>query len=930
MFEYIKQRILKNLIEEIECLDPTNLELIGNNIVSMIENQRMIHHGINKDYKPSGYTVDTFSNDSKIIAEYSTDKNYFEDTSKKDDIIPIYDKIESDIEHALNHDSSSVPDKIYLITSEPEPPSFRSKFNSTKLAKKYKNIIIIYDSRELAKLIYEQSLKFPDCASFYKQFFPGFNQDLDNYEYYGKAPSYCENHVEDNTTIDKIVKHFEENNVCVLYGISGSGKTQMAINYLHSHKNSFKNYIWISGEDWKRDLPFSSIQRTRGGTPINIAGIFNSDKTILIIDDCKRIIDNGELSELKQGFANGSKLLITSQLSKTDKSYLPIPEISDIVAYGIIGENITESKQLTEVIKLCKFSPLILSTIRSLAEENNISRNELYEEVLKNPHEIVNSEGKSIMRAILGKLEPEMLNALKKIANCGTNTNSSEFLKHFIGTFNRMNLQRLSILLPANNPGFLKIHDLVSSSVQDNLNSKEISSAIIEYIQANNANMSPSVMMQIHLCHEMLIKEHNSANQKDWITYSLLQVDGTKREEIQANLYKELLLPDLDLPSVLCIIDSKEAHSYLIEDKAERVAFYKKCIDEYRHALTLIEKDILKVEILHHLGKTLRRCDLYGDSLQSFLDLLEIEPGMHATYLQIANIGSQYGADKVFKESGEEYLKKLLNHVFEDYFRVPLRVSLASIARIRSYKNISLGINANVEQVKKLSDVIVISSLEGFGQFFESFVAFTSVFGYHHSSICLELIEIIPELLTTSPENVDKKNWLNASEGLTNIAISALRENKPKLSQKISNASITFADKFFEKEKLNSFEGRSLAKTYLTANSPDKALLAIEKVPNDSIDHWLIYQKAKAQMEINHTDHYNSATFAFDLAQKDEVGKERISIYYDLLSQSAERIGKKEDAMIQAQLAIDNCNDDKYKSDLEKRLKELTNNLDAN
>ncbi|WP_026838875.1 hypothetical protein [Gillisia sp. JM1] len=94
MFEYIKQRIVKNLIEEIECISPTNLELIGNNIVSILENQRMIHHGINKDYKPSGYTVDSFNNNSKIIAEYSTDKNYFGDSSRKGALIPIYKKIE--------------------------------------------------------------------------------------------------------------------------------------------------------------------------------------------------------------------------------------------------------------------------------------------------------------------------------------------------------------------------------------------------------------------------------------------------------------------------------------------------------------------------------------------------------------------------------------------------------------------------------------------------------------------------------------------------------------------------------------------------------------------------------------------------------------------------------------------------------------------
>ena len=79
MFEPIKKLIIKNLIDEIKQLDATNIELIGHNVVSYIESKRLVHHGINKDYMPSGYTVDSFSDDSNIVVEYSAEKGYFED-----------------------------------------------------------------------------------------------------------------------------------------------------------------------------------------------------------------------------------------------------------------------------------------------------------------------------------------------------------------------------------------------------------------------------------------------------------------------------------------------------------------------------------------------------------------------------------------------------------------------------------------------------------------------------------------------------------------------------------------------------------------------------------------------------------------------------------------------------------------------------------
>lgn len=929
MFEYIKQRILKNLIEEIECLSATNLELVGHNLISILDNKRMIHHGINKDYMPVGYTVDSFTNDSSSITEYSADKSYFEDKSKKTDTIPFFEKIENDIKHALEHSSQKRPNKVYLITSQAEPPSFRSEFNKTLIAQQNSDIVVIYDSRELAKLIYEQSIESGDYASYYKQFFPGYSQSLDNYEYYGRIPSFCDKHISDSHSIEKIKSHLINHEICIISGISGSGKTQLAIDYIHTEKNQFENYLWISGEDWKKDTSLSSIQRTRGGSPVNISGLFNSSKTVLVIDNLNRAIDLNDLSELSNGFSKGSKLIVTSQIFKNIDIYLSIPELSDNVAVQIIGETPNEESQLCKsVIKLCKSSPLILSTIRNLVDEEKINRIELYNEVLKHPYDISDNNGKSIMGGILSKLESNSLNALKKIANSGSTIHDSEFLGHYLKIINRSNLQRLSILLPASVPDCLKIHDLVCASVQDNLNTSDISKAIEEYIEKYNASMSPSVIRQIHLSYDMLLKEYNSRdkNNPDWVTYALLQIETGIRNEIQESLYNMPILANMNLASIMCLVDSKEAHAYSIEDKETRESYYKNCINEYKNIVNTISNNDIKIEILHHLGKTFRRSGSQQEALDSFLELLSIEPNMHATYLQIAHLGSQYGVEKKFKEVGEEYLEKLIISITHDYTSVPLRVSLGAFARLRSYKKLSSRISSNGDQVKKLGNIIVISSFEGFGQFFEAFVSFTSVFGYHHSLECQNLIAEIPELLTTKPEVVNETNWINACEGLTNIALSALREDKHDLSEKIASSSIFFADKIFENTNLNSYQGRALAKAYSTANMYQKALLAIDKVPTELHDHWLIYQKSKAQLKNNDPDSYKSAMSAFELAKKDTYGKERLSIYHDLLSQCAELYGTKEEAIAQAKFALEKCSDDKYQVDLENRLKELNMN----
>ena len=132
--EHIKKRIIKGLIEEITCLDATGIELVGHQYISIRENKSMIHHGLNKDYMPSGYTVDTFSDDSSIIGEYSAEKGYFNYSGDKEN--PIYSKINKDILHALQHkEVDQTPNNVYLISNQEENPSFRASFNSTDLGR---------------------------------------------------------------------------------------------------------------------------------------------------------------------------------------------------------------------------------------------------------------------------------------------------------------------------------------------------------------------------------------------------------------------------------------------------------------------------------------------------------------------------------------------------------------------------------------------------------------------------------------------------------------------------------------------------------------------------------------------------------------------------------------------------------------------------
>ena len=925
-YENVKKRIIKGLMDEIQAIGAGELELIGHRVIEILVGCKMIHHGLNKDYRPAGYTVDSFDQIGSIVGAYSVESGYFNDSSAKD-APPEFKKIEKDFNGALEHCSGDIK-KLYLISSQEEPPSFRAKFNNSAIFKKNRvEEIIIYDARELAKHIYEHSQENQTAAAFYCDFFPDFAHNLNNYEYYGKVPSICHNHFSEPAFIESIANHYKnDHKICVLSGLSGTGKTQASIDFLRTHTQKFNNYIWISGEDWREGTPLTSIQRARGGFPINVSGLFNSTKTLLVIDNLERVISEIELKELSNGFKLGGFVLITSQFIKhSDPIYLPIPELSTEVAFKIIGQNQNSATgNCKNFIAKCKFSPLILATARDIAREEDINAEDLYAEILAKPSETVSKDGTSIMRKILSHLNDEYRQTLVKIADSGVFIHDSRFLDFYVGYSCRIALQRIGILKHSSVPGMLTVHDLICKAMQENPNTESIANAIEEYIEKFSGDMRPSVIREIHVCAQQLRAANISKGKRtpDWITYALLQIDGISNLDIVESLYSQPISAVKSLKELLCIIDAKEIYAYRIEDRDEKQTFFNNCAHEYAAATSDALPHEIKIELLHHAGKAFRRCDMYTESFDSFNELLKLEPKWHATLSQIAHLGTQYKASNEIKLASQESLKELLGYIFDEYKDVPLRVSLAAISLLRSYKELVSDIIKSREKVETIATIISMSALEGLHQFYEALFSFTSMFSYQHGDICLSLARDFPEMFEAPPSLIEQRQWTSVCEVLTNIAIVATEES---LKGRSAAAACRFADAILETQKPSPFTVRAVAKAYITGGFPEKAISCISLISSEKLDHWVLYRKAEAELLLDKPeDALRSAQHAFDLALKDCKASDRISIYYEQVAKCHLASGNTDLAIKNYKEAVHKCSNDKYRNELEKRLNALT------
>lgn len=909
----IEKIIILKLIDEVRALDASDLELIGHNMVALLEGQNLIHHGLNKNYKPVGYTVDSFSQASDIVVEYSTEKNYFVNGAGAGEA-PLYEKIEADVSHALDHAPSGVVQKIYLLSTEEEIPSFRSNFNKTDTFLKHGKIIEIYDAREIAKNVYRQSIKSPQAASFYSSAFPTFSQSLDNYEYYGKLPALCKDYISDPLISDALIAHFSHRSICVLSGLSGSGKTQAAINFVRQHSKDFGNYIWINGSDWPKDTSLAAVQRSRGGAPVNVAGLFNTTKSILVIDGADRTLNKDMFNELVPGFALGGLVLATSQLRGVENSiYLEIPKISDYTALNILGEADVSNPVVGEFIAKCKFLPIILSTARSTIEGQNLDKHDFYKDIISNPID-VSSDGRSIIKAILSKLEQETYRALVKIADTGVFAHDAEFLRFFIGTNKCSNLQTRSILLPGGGVNILRVHDLLCYAVQENPCGAQLAAAVSKRTLDAEGEMKPSLLREIHLSYEVLIEQHRSylTKEPDWLTYALLQIDGERKQQVYPGLHEYVLRPDLPLAAIMSIIDSREAHSYNLGWR-DREAYYHICAEEYK---TLIDAGVtarVRAELLHHRGKALRRSKGHEEALRCFQELRDLGMEWHATLLQISHLGTQYGVSPEIRSAGNDAMDELVSVILANPSTVPLRVSLAALARLRSYKTLANTISERPDDVAKLHEIITAAALDGIDQFYEAFVSFTSLFGYKHETLAVALVEQIPELLAIEPKSIDAKQWTSACEGFANISQGAARLAKADLATITSDASLRFAEEILKKDRLKGYDARAIAKSFNNSGHFKKALHAIEKVAESDLNHWTLYRLAEAQKgDFQVTAALGTAERALKLATQDPAAADNLSSYYELVGKCYQDSGNDVLAIEYAEKAISACLNNRY------------------
>jgi hypothetical protein len=144
----LRQHLVNELIRGIDSIGPL-FEAFGQRFVDLVVDVPMTHRGVNAEGQPVGNTVDSYSGAGDVVAEYSSQKDYFERP---------YSKIRKDWLHVRNMHPQAR--RVLLVAGrEAGPKPMVRVTNFASRIKKLKGIELeTYDSRRIAEYIIDKLL----------------------------------------------------------------------------------------------------------------------------------------------------------------------------------------------------------------------------------------------------------------------------------------------------------------------------------------------------------------------------------------------------------------------------------------------------------------------------------------------------------------------------------------------------------------------------------------------------------------------------------------------------------------------------------------------------------------------------------------------------------------------------------------------------
>lgn len=716
MSQAFRTKVISTFTDEIALLTGGRFEQFGYRVMSVIYPASWQERGTTIEGAPRGYTVDASTKGSTIVAEMSSERDYFEGKLEKP---------ERDLDHTIElHPDSK---RIWLLSSREAGAGATTKCANleTNFTKKHPTLkaVDILDSRQIANHIFE-NLEVERFINSLTSYLPSIGRIADENAFSHRIPNYSgyqnRPELEDEIT-DKITK----STCCVISGISGVGKSALAAKVAENLRSEFEIVIWCDARVLRNVAELSDIDIRRSGTRHNLIGLIRRRKCLLILDDTSLTKDC--ISEISIG---ESKVLITCQISSDPNSTI-VRNLQRTPARVLLQKDIVEvcpDEVFESVFSAIGGYPLLICALNRIAKDEGWRAVEsCCEDATSSIEDEFNNK---VCQRILMHHRLALSSELEFVKWCGSSRIDSELLSICVSSRAGSNLQKRAFL-SATVSGNIRVHDIVYQSILATVEvseqqSRQFCDKLDDFI-STECESERSLLNRIVNFHSPLLKGLLKYSSRPSFVYA---VALARTEDTSIDLLGD------PVPAATTVATYGEWNGHEIEVRAiievvEALYTINLAQNGYESAKTMLQNNIIALEILlsssaakgemardlkHHFAKMLIRLGKKPEAEVEFVNILKDYPTYAASRLQLARILNSTGRKKDALAEAEMIIQQHLKNpgsVAAPILLEALRLvaTLGSLNDIKPYRQLIISCLKESREFDKALTLRLISSV---------------------------------------------------------------------------------------------------------------------------------------------------------------------------------------------------------------------------
>lgn len=638
MPDSFRSKVISTLIDEIGLLTGGRFEQFGYRIMEVVYPARWVERGTTVEGAPRGYTVDTSAGGASLVAEMSSEANYFQGDLEKP---------RGDLSHAiqLHHNVT----RIWLLSSREAAAGETTKCANLEAEFKQTHSSLtdveILDSRAIAKLIFENldSERFVESLTC---FLPSIGRLSDENAISHQVPKYS-NYQPRPYDEATIIAKLTDKPCIVVGGISGIGKSALVAQVADRLRSDFDAIIWCDASDLTNVVDLSNIDILRTGIRHNIAGFLRRHKCILILDDS--VFSVSDISKIDCG---ESKVIITCQ-STSDPNALIVEDLDEDSALKLIEADMLEPCPVDvfqRVFLNVGGFPLLLGAL------NRVALEEGWEAVKDCCSDVVSSiedeRHQKVCQRILIRHRDALASEFEFVKWCGGSRFVAELADVCVSSRAIRNLQKRAFL-SATGVGGIRVHDVVYKSICAVIDVPTYSESTftdrLDDLIRQECDNENSLLRRIVNSHSKLLKRLLSSDPRPSFVYAvaLARTGDTPLALLgdpvvtatQIATYNNWDGKTLEIRAVIESVEAIYTITTTHNGRDEAKLSLERNIEALKILVTCptANGNMLR-DLKHHYAKMLIRLDKLSEAESEFRLLLDEHPAFAAGRLQLCRI----------------------------------------------------------------------------------------------------------------------------------------------------------------------------------------------------------------------------------------------------------------------------------------------------